>query len=92
MIDARHHPRRPGGRSSAVLTADGGDHPVRLLDLSNEGAMVAARLDLAAGTKVSLQILDREPLRGQVRWSRDGRIGLRFGADDPSRLEDQEDE
>lgn len=90
VIDARRHPRRPGGRGGAVLTAGGRDHRVRLIDLSDEGAMVAADLDLPAGTEVKLQILDREPLDGQVRWSRDGRIGLRFGADGEPPVEDQD--
>ena len=79
MIDARRVPRRREGQS-AVLTANGADHRVRVMDLSEQGAMIEGGATLGPGTYVSLQLLDREPLQGQVRWSQDGRIGLRFNA------------
>lgn len=77
LVDARRTPRRPE-RQSAVLTANGVDHHVRLVDLSDRGAMIEGGASLREGTRVTLRLLDREPLGGQVRWSHDGRIGLRF--------------
>ncbi|HET9355412.1 MAG TPA: PilZ domain-containing protein [Sphingomicrobium sp.] len=90
LIDARRHSRHTD-RRSAVLTANGREHRVRLVDLSDAGAMVAGDAALEPGTKVTLQLLDRELLRGQVRWARDGRIGVNF--DDPAGAQaEQQDE
>ena len=85
VIDGRRFPRRATAPQPAVLTAAGRDHRVRLIDLSDAGAMVEADIALDAGTQVILVLLDRDPLEGQVRWSRDSRIGLDFGESTVSR-------
>lgn len=81
LIDGRRH-SRSADRRSAVLSANGREHQVRLVDLSEAGAMVAGDASLEPGTDVTLQLLDRDLLRGQVRWARGGRIGVNF--DDPA--------
>lgn len=79
MADARREPRQTMDRG-ATLVVDGQARHVRLLDLSESGAMVSGPTLAAPGESVILQVLDRDPLRGQVRWSRDGRIGIGFTA------------
>lgn len=90
LVDARRVPRR-ADRQSAVLTAHGADHHVQLIDLSDHGAMIEGGAALDEGTSVTLHLLDREPLGGQVRWSHDGRIGLRFDkAETKNRVQDEQ--
>ena len=79
LIDARRYPRHSAGTRPASLTAAGEDYRVRVIDLSDGGAMIDGDVSLPTGSEVILRLLDREPLRAQVRWSVDGRIGLRFG-------------
>jgi hypothetical protein len=80
QVDARAEPRfRPASRM-AVMTLHGRDHVVRVVDLSASGARVAFSGRAEPGAEVALQLLDRERVKGQVRWSRDGRIGLNFAA------------
>ena len=78
VIDGRSAPRSPAQLQAAVLTVDGQSNAVRIIDHSESGAMVQSEIVLRAGTMVTLQLLDREPRRGQVRWSREGRIGISF--------------
>jgi hypothetical protein len=75
--DARRERRQAVARP-AVLTIGGQMFDVRLLDISRSGAMVVFEGSIAEGENVILQPLDRDPLRGQVRWSRAGRIGIGF--------------
>ena len=79
LFDARSEPRQPLAEH-AILTIAGRDHAVRLFDISKSGAMVGYEGPAEAGESVLIHVLDREPLRGQVRWSRDGRIGVGFEA------------
>lgn len=80
LIDTRREPRRPLAQR-ATLSIAGKDHQVPLLDISPSGAMVGFERPLEAGETVLIHVLDREPLRGQVRWSREGRVGIGFDAD-----------
>ena len=80
LIDARREPRRPVVQE-ARLSIDGREHRVPLLDISASGAMVGFGKAIEAGETVIIHVLDREPLRGQVRWSREGRVGIGFDAD-----------
>lgn len=77
LVDTRRE-RRQAVAQSAVLTIAGQEHHVRLLDISGSGAMIGFDGSIADGESVILQPLDRDALRGQVRWSRAGRIGIGF--------------
>lgn len=78
LVDARHEPRRPTGLQRTVLTFRGRDHPVRILDISQMGAMISFDGRAEPGETVILQVLDRGPIEGQVRWSNGGRLGIGF--------------
>jgi hypothetical protein len=79
LIDARREPRRAVSQH-VRLTVAGLEHQVPLLDISPSGAMVGFDGPIREGETVLIHVLDREPLRGQVRWSREGRIGIGLDA------------
>ena len=79
-IDERLEERLPAVSSTAVMDFRGRNHVVRLLNLSNWGAMVIFPYVPHIGEKLRLQLLDRGQLTAQVMWVRNGRIGLSFTA------------
>jgi diguanylate cyclase (GGDEF)-like protein len=81
-------PRPP--RHSLIRRGDlhwgGSTLPVRLRNISADGAMIESGNEMEAGADVELD-LDGVRLTGQVRWAQDGRIGLKFAESfDLSRL------
>jgi hypothetical protein len=79
-IDERNEVRYPSQSSTAVLEFRGRKHVVRLVNVSPSGAMVIFPHMPNIGERLPLQILDRGRVTAQVRWVRDGRIGLSFAA------------
>jgi hypothetical protein len=61
-----------------VLEFRGRKHVVRLINVSPSGAMVIFPLMPNIGERLLLQILDRCTVWAQVRWVRDGRLGVSF--------------
>ena len=80
LLDQRAGQRSDSGSQTAVLTFDGNRHVVGVVNLSATGAMIRFRGDLAEGAAVELQLLDHGAVKGQVRWARDGRVGVEFAA------------
>ena len=79
-IDERAEARSPSASSTAVLEFRGRKHVVRLINVSSSGAMVVFPHVPNIGERLPLQVLDRGVVSAQVRWVRDGRIGLSFAA------------
>ena len=79
-IDERAEIRSSSTSSTAVLEFRGRKHVVRLVNVSPSGAMVIFPYIPNIGERLPLQILDRGAVSAQVRWVRDGRIGLSFAA------------
>lgn len=79
-IDERSEARHPAVSNTAVLEFRGRKHVVQLLNVSPSGAMVAFPHIPNIGERLALQLLDRGAVSAQVRWVRDGRIGLSFAA------------
>ncbi len=77
-IDERGEPRRPAASGTAVLDFRGRRHVVRLVNVSNSGAMVIFPHTPNIGERLSLQLLDQGLVTAQVRWVKDGRIGVSF--------------
>jgi hypothetical protein len=77
-IDERCEPRYPAESSTAVLEFRGRKHVVRLLNVSSSGAMVIFPHPPNIGERLPLQLLDRGLVSAQVRWVKDGRVGLSF--------------
>jgi hypothetical protein len=78
VIDERSEVRSPSDTSAAVLEFRGRKHVVHLVNVSTSGAMVIFPHVPNIGERLSLQILDRGAVSAQVRWVKDGRIGLSF--------------
>ena len=77
-IDQRDERRHPPVSATAVLEYRGRRHVVRMGDMSPSGAMVIFSHTPNIGEVVVLHVLDRGRVSAQVRWVRDGRIGLSF--------------
>lgn len=80
MFDERIEERFDAESKTAVLGFRGDAHVVRLLNLSDSGAMVIFAETPHIGETVTLQLLDRGEVSAVVRWVRDGRIGINFAA------------
>ena len=78
MFDERSEERLDAESQTAVLSLRGRNHIVGLVNLSPSGAMLRFNGDAHIGESVSLQLLDRGTIAGQVRWLRDGRMGVYF--------------
>ena len=79
-VDERTEERVESASRTAVLAFRGRNHVVRLVNISPSGAMVIFPTVPHIGERVSLQLLDRGQLHAQVRWVRDGRVGVSFDA------------
>ncbi len=77
-IDERDELRRSAVSSTAVLEFRGRRHVVRLINVSASGAMVVFPHLPNIGERMSLQLLDQGIVPAQVRWVKDGRVGLSF--------------
>ena len=78
-IDERDEPRYPATSSStAAMELRGRKHVIRLLNVSKSGAMIIFPYTPNIGERLTLQLLDRGTVAAQVRWVKDGRIGLSF--------------
>ena len=77
-LDERDEARRPSGSSTAVLDFRGRRHVVRLVNVSQSGAMVVFPHHPNIGEHLALQLLDRGVVAAQVKWVKDGRVGLSF--------------
>ena len=77
-IDERSELRQPSVSSTAVLAFRGRKHVVRLINVSSAGAMVIFPHIPNIGEMLPLQLLDQGLVSAQVRWVKDGRIGLSF--------------
>ena len=80
VFDERGEPREPAASQTAVLAHRGRNHVVKVLNLSNSGAMVIFPVLPHIGEAVTLQLLDWGQIQGHVRWARDGKIGINFAA------------
>lgn len=80
LLDQRDEQRSEGEAQGAILIHDGRQYAIDVLNLSGSGAMIRHAGELAEGADVQLQLLDQAPVAGQVRWIRDGRVGVAFDA------------
>jgi hypothetical protein len=78
MFDERAEERLEAGSSTVLLTLRNRGQVVTLVNLSRSGAMIRFAGEAHIGESVSLQLLDRGVIAGQVRWLRDGRMGVSF--------------
>ena len=79
-IDERGELRHAAVSNTAVLEFRGRKHVVQLINVSKSGAMVLFPHVPNIGERLPLQLLDQRFVKAQVRWVKDGRIGLSFAA------------
>ena len=79
-IDERSEVRRASVSSTGVLEFRGRKHVVRLVNVSSSGAMVIFPHTPNIGEKLPQQLLNQGLVTAQVRWVKDGRVGLSFAA------------
>jgi hypothetical protein len=77
-IDERTELRHAAVSSTAVLNFRGRKQEIRLINISSSGAMVIFPHVPNIGERLKLQLLDRGLVSAQVRWVKEGRIGLSF--------------
>jgi len=74
--------KRRAPRQSSMLVARlhwlNGSTPVRLRNISAEGAMIQAGEDVDEDREIVLEIPDIAAIPGRVRWCRTGQIGIHF--------------
>ena len=80
LFDERDEPRYEynGELQKAVMVLRGASHDVRVGNISKSGAMIVYPDVPHIGESVTLQLLDHGAVAGQVRWVRDGRVGINF--------------
>src|SRR4030095_16232086 len=78
MFDARAEERVEADSPSAGLHIRGRNHIVSIVNLSRSGVMLRYPGDAHIGESVSVQLLDRGTISAQVRWLRDGQMGIYF--------------
>jgi hypothetical protein len=78
MFDERAEDRIESASHTAALAFRGKNHIVTVLNLSRSGVMLRFAGEPHIGEGVSVQLLDRGSIAGQVRWYRDGRMGVSF--------------
>ena len=61
-----------------MLEFRGRKHVVRLINVSPSGAMVIFPHMPNIGERLLVQLLDRGTVWAQVRWVKDGRLGVSF--------------
>jgi hypothetical protein len=79
-IDERAEVRQSSLSNAAVLEFRGRKHVVQLINVSSSGAMVRFPYVPNIGERLLIQVLDRGAVWAQVRWVKDGRIGLSFAS------------
>jgi hypothetical protein len=79
-IDERNETRHAAMSSTGVLEFRGRKHVVQLINVSKSGAMVIFPHIPNIGERLSLQLLDHGFVWAQVRWVKDGRVGLSFAS------------
>jgi len=79
-IDERLEPRHAALSGTGVLQFRGRKHVVQLINVSKSGAMVIFPHVPNIGERLPLQLLDHGFVWAQVRWVKDGRVGLSFAS------------
>lgn len=78
MFEQREDVRVPPDPNQAMLGWRGKSQAVQVVNVSDGGAMLLLDEVPHIGERVTLQLVDRGLTAGQVRWVRDGRVGVNF--------------
>ena len=73
-----YRPARQGTVATALVTWNDRSFTARIRNISAGGAMLECERGLAPGARVKLEMIGHGTATGEVRWSDDNRIGVRF--------------
>lgn len=77
--EQRSEPRYRDVIESAVITFRGQDYMVPVIDISSRGTQIEADIQPRMGESLTIRFENCSRMHGFVRWSREGRLGIRFG-------------
>ncbi|HEX8401506.1 MAG TPA: hypothetical protein VF628_07335 [Allosphingosinicella sp.] len=77
--EQRCEPRHEGVVERAILVFRGQDHLVPIVNISSRGTMIQSDLVPRIGEAVTLQFENGVRVQSDIRWVRDGHVGLSFG-------------
>jgi hypothetical protein len=83
MFEQRAELRVAPDASRALLCWRGQTRTVRVGNVSSAGVMLWFDEVPHIGERVAVQLLDQQAVPGQVRWVRDGRVGINFTGPHP---------
>ena len=78
-IDQRSEERQSGVVERAIIRFRGGEHLVRVVDISSRGTRIECDLRPMIGETIVIQFEHCSRVNAFVRWLREGQIGLNFG-------------
>ncbi|HWH17550.1 MAG TPA: PilZ domain-containing protein [Allosphingosinicella sp.] len=64
---------------NAVITFRGREYPVPVVNISSRGTQIECDIQPRLGESLIIQFENCSRMHGFVRWSRDGKLGIRFG-------------
>ena len=80
-VDQRSEARREDVVDCSTLFFRGGVHLVPVINISTRGAMILSNIEPRIGESVIIRFEGCSPIYAAVKWVRNGRIGLSFGAE-----------
>jgi hypothetical protein len=79
IYEKRSEPRQSGVVDRAVITFRGQNYPVPVIDISSRGTQIECDIVPRMGESLIIQFENCCRINGFVRWTRDGKLGIRFG-------------
>lgn len=70
--------RLPGVMAETTLSVRRSKHEVAVVNVSSDGVMIEADIELRIGERVAIVLPDGNSGKCVVRWIRDGRVGMEF--------------
>ena len=82
-VQPRRSARRPASLEGYALRTDDASFEIALLDLNYDGCAITTPVELDPGELLRVSVIGRGLIDAEVRWCKDGKAGLRFGAPAP---------
>ena len=76
--DQRFEPRNDASSEVAAVEFRGRKYRVRLVNVSESGAMFIFSLIPCIGATISIAFFGKDPVPASVCWVRDGKVGVSF--------------
>jgi hypothetical protein len=77
--DQRSEPRYGDVVERAIITFRGQDFSVPVVNISSRGTQIESDIQPRLGENLLIRFENCSRMHGFVRWSREGKLGIRFG-------------